>query len=278
MASFVDYENFEFVRHDVCEPWSIECDRIYHLACPASPVQYGKNPVRTMKTAFLGTLHALECARDSNARLVVTSTSEIYGDPQVTPQVESYWGNVNPIGPRACYDEGKRAAEALVTSWHLQHRGDQRVARLFNTYGPRMAADDGRLIPNFILQAMRGEPMTIYGDGLQTRSFCYVSDTVDALIRLMDDDLHVRSHTSGSPVPIFNVGNPDERTVLSVSESIASAVGINHEVVHERAVRDDPRQRRPDISKISSQLEWLPQVSYDDGIRMTVDWFKKEYY
>lgn len=230
-----------------------------------------------MKTAFLGTLHALECARDSNARMLLTSTSEIYGDPQVSPQEESYWGNVNPVGPRSCYDEGKRAGEALVASWNKQHRGEQRIARLFNTYGPRMAPDDGRLIPNFILQALRGHAMTIYGDGLQTRSFCYVSDTVDALIRLMEHDFSVRSGRLGTTVPIFNIGNPDERTILSVSESVAMTVGsdLRHEFV--RGVPDDPRQRKPDITMAANILGWSPMIGYGDGIRTTVDWFKKEY-
>ena len=279
---------FEFLRHDVCDPWHIECDRIYHLACPASPVHYQRNPVRTIKTATIGTLNALECARDTGARLLITSTSEVYGDPSVHPQPETYWGHVNPTGIRACYDEGKRVGESLATSWAQQYGTDVRIARLFNTYGPRMAFEDGRLIPNFMLQAMRGEPMTVYGSGGQTRSFCFVSDTVEALLRLMEVEITVerRAAFSPHPIPVVNVGNPDERSILSVAEDVATAIldldsGRPYDSPRSAATvefrplpQDDPRQRCPDISRARAMLDWNPKVGYVEGIRTTAQWFK----
>lgn len=259
---------FEFVRHDVCDPWQIECDRVYHLACPASPVHYSRNPVQTIRTAFMGTMHALQCARDARARMLVTSTSEIYGDPTVSPQPETYWGNVNPVGPRACYDEGKRAGEALCVSWAQQYGTDVRIARLFNTYGPGMASDDGRLIPNFIVQALRGEPITVYGDGAQTRSFCFVSDTVECLVRMMEAP-------PGGEVPILNVGNPDERTISSVAESVLRlARRRSDDVRHVGLPTDDPRQRRPDTARVTRALAWTPAVSFDTGLHQTYEWFR----
>jgi len=265
---------FEFLRHDVCEPWHIECDELYHLACPASPVHYQRNPVRTIKTATLGTLNALECARNTGAKLLITSTSEVYGDPFVHPQPESYWGNVNPVGPRSCYDEGKRVGESLAVAWSGQYGTDVRIARLFNTYGPRMALRDGRLIPNFIMQAVAKESLTIYGDGSQTRSFCYVSDTVDGLVRLMAmPQNHMDPTRGGGPVPIMNIGNPDERTIRSVAEDVILAFGGQGYIKMLPLPEDDPKQRCPDISIAKRFLRWEPKVSYKDGIAKTIAWF-----
>ena len=265
----------EFVRHDVCEPFHVECDVLMHLACPASPVHYQRNPVRTIKTAVQGTIHALECARDSNAVIVIASTSEVYGDPLTSPQVETDWGNVNPVGERACYDEGKRCAEALATSWARQYGTRVRIARVFNTYGPRMAGGDGRLIPNFITQALRGERLTIYGDGSQTRSFCYVSDTVDALVRLAQmKDLR------DGVIPLVNVGNPDERTIASVAFDVLShvekrTVADGTRVEFRPLPSDDPRQRRPNIDRARVLLHWEPVVDYGQGLAKTVDYFRR---
>lgn len=261
--------NFEFHRHDVCEPWNIECDVVFHLACPASPVQYQRNPVNTIKTAVIGTLNALECARNANSKIVIASTSEVYGDPQVHPQVESYVGHVNPIGKRACYDEGKRAGEALAVSWAQQYKTDIRIARIFNTYGPRMAHDDGRLIPNFIMQAMRKEPLTVYGDGRQTRSFCYVTDTVRGLILLSEME------RDRMKVPVVNIGNPDERSILSVAKDVQSAFDYAPDLISLPLPEDDPRQRCPDITLAKTILGWEPKIDYVDGIVHTVAWFRE---
>lgn len=259
---------FTFLNHDVCEPWSMDCDRIFHLACPASPVQYQRNRVRTMKVIFLGTLHALECARDAGARMVVSSTSEIYGDPEVHPQREDYNGNVNILGPRSCYDEGKRAAESLIYSWMEQYPTDVRMARIFNTYGPRLAVDDGRIISNFICQLIRGEHLTIYGDGLQTRSLCYVSDMVDGLIRLM---MVLRSDSLRTPV---NLGNPDEHCVSYIAEHISSLFKITPNIMFTPLPKDDPCRRKPDITRAINLLGWEPKVSFEIGISDTIDWFQ----
>lgn len=269
IAHLLDHRNFEFLRHDVCEPWHIECDRIYHLACPASPVHYQRNPVRTIETAVLGTRNALECARSTRARLLITSTSEIYGDPEEHPQKETYVGHVNTLGPRACYDEGKRVGESLATSWAAQFGTDVRIARLFNTYGPRMAFKDGRLIPNFVMQAMRGEPLTVYGSGEQTRSFCFVADTVDGIMRLME------MSRADDAVPVVNIGNPDERTIESVARDVIAAFGGGS--VDKRPLpADDPKQRCPDITRARTLLGWEPKVSYADGIRRTIAWFREQ--
>ena len=269
LSKVITHSRFEFWRWDVCDPWHIECDRIYHLACPASPVQYQRNPVRTIKTAAIGTLNALECARDAGARLLIASTSEVYGDPAVHPQHEGYCGNVNPIGDRACYDEGKRVGEALASSWARQYGTDARIARIFNTYGPRMASDDGRMVPNFVLQALEGDPLTVYGDGSQTRSWCYVKDTVDGLIRLMEADLE----KMGLPV-VVNVGNPDERTVLNTASDIIEAAGCEFRIDHQELPQDDPKQRCPDITRARELLHWEPRTSFEEGIRYTVEWFR----
>jgi UDP-glucuronate decarboxylase len=269
IAHLIGHRNFEFMRHDVCEPWHVECDRIYHLACPASPVHYQRNPVRTIETAVLGTRNALECARSSRARLLITSTSEVYGDPESHPQKEEYVGHVNTLGPRACYDEGKRVGESLATSWASQFGTDVRIARLFNTYGPRMAFEDGRLIPNFVLQAMRKKPLTVYGDGRQTRSFCYVSDTVDGIVRLMEME------RPDSGVPVVNIGNPDERTIESVARDVIEAFGEGS-IEHKSLPADDPKQRCPDISRAKRLLGWQPRVDYSEGIQRTISWFRAQ--
>jgi UDP-glucuronate decarboxylase len=267
VAHLLDGANFEFVRHDVIEPILLEVDWIFNLACPASPPHYQHNPVKTVKTSVMGTLNMLGLAKRVRARVLQASTSEVYGDPAVHPQPESYWGNVNPIGPRSCYDEGKRVAETLMMDYHRQNGVDTRIARLFNTYGPRMRADDGRVVSNFIVQALRGEPMTVYGDGSQTRSFCYVDDMVAGLVRLMEhegEDVHL-------PV---NLGNPRETTMLELAEAVAAAVGCEPRVAHMPLPPDDPSRRRPDISRAKSLLGWEPAVPLEEGVEHTVAWFR----
>ncbi len=256
---------FEFDRHDVNQPFVIECDQIFHLACPASPIHYQRNPVRTIRTCVEGTLHALECAREVGARLFIASTSEIYGDPAEHPQTETYWGNVNPIGPRACYDEGKRCAEALAVSFARQYGTDVRIARIFNTYGPRMHENDGRVVSNFVVQALRGEAITIYGDGKQTRSFCYVSDLVEAAIRFMNVDVD-----SATPL---NLGNPHECTIGEIATMVGELTGSRSEVVYRSLPVDDPVRRRPDISRARALIGWEPAVALADGLRRTIDDF-----
>jgi len=254
----------DFIRHDVCEPFHVECDQIYHLACPASPEHYQRNPVRTIQTAVLGTMHALQLARDTGARLLLTSTSEVYGDPDVSPQPEAYNGNVSCTGPRACYDEGKRCGEALAASWRQQYGTDVRIARLFNTYGPRMASGDGRLIPNFITQALRGEPLTVYGDGQQTRSFCFVSDTVRGLMMLMN---------TVSPPPVVNIGNDDERMILAVAQDVNILTRNAAGIAHRPLPTDDPRQRRPSLA-LARGLGIEALVPFTEGLSTTVEWFR----
>ena len=259
--------NFTFVHHDVQQPYDFGCDRIYHLACPASPVHYQRDPVRTIKTAFLGTMYALQNADRCGARVLIASTSEVYGDPSITPQHESYFGNVNTVGVRSCYDEGKRAGESLAYSWVQQHRTDVRVARIFNTYGPFMAPGDGRLIPNFISQALRGRDITVYGDGSQTRSFCYVEDTVRGLELLMETDIPVK-------FPVVNIGNPDERTVMSMATMAVELTRSSSSIVFKPLPGDDPRQRCPDITRAGDWLGWYPQIGLYDGYNKTIEWFK----
>lgn len=256
---------FELIRHDVVEPILLEVDRIYNLACPASPVHYQFNPVKTIKTNVVGTLNVLGLAKRVRARILQASTSEVYGDPEVHPQPESYWGHVNPIGPRANYDEGKRVAETLMFSYHRQNGVDIRVARIFNTYGPRMAEDDGRVVSNFVVQALRGEPLTIYGDGSQTRSFCYVSDLVEGLVALMEAEDFV------GPV---NLGNPGEFTVRELAETILRMTGSSSHVESHPLPEDDPRQRRPDITLARERLGWSPSISLEDGLVRTIDYFR----
>ena len=257
--------DFELIRHDVTFPFHVESDRIYNLACPASPVHYRFNPIKTIRTNIMGILHCLELARETRARVLQASTSEVYGDPTVHPQPESYWGNVNPIGPRACYDEGKRCAETLMADYHRQEEIDIRIARIFNTYGPRMSSGDGRVVSNFIVQALRGEDLTVYGNGLQTRSFCYVDDLVGGLTALMD--------YRGNPGPV-NLGNPVEFTMLELAEEVIRQVGGPSKVVFGPLPQDDPKQRRPDIGLARTLLEFAPKTDLAEGIGRTVEYFR----
>lgn len=257
---------FEFVRHDVTGPIIAEVDQIYHLACPASPVHYQWNPVKTIKTNVLGTYHALGLAKRVRARILLASTSEIYGDPTVHPQPESYWGNVNPIGIRSCYDEGKRVAETLVMDYHRQHKLQTRIARIFNTYGPNMAVNDGRVMSNFICQALNDQPVTIYGDGSQTRSFCYVSDLVDGLMRLMASD---------EVMPV-NLGNDAEITMIELVESIERILGKPLARTNRPLPQDDPTRRRPDLTRARQCLGYEPRVNLEQGLRETIAFFRKE--
>ena len=257
--------NFELVRHDVVQPIVIEVDQIFHLACPASPVHYQRNPVRTIRTAVQGTLNMLDMAREVRARIMIASTSEIYGDPLEHPQRETYWGNVNPIGPRACYDEGKRCAEALTVSYKQQYGIETRIARIFNTYGPRMHPNDGRVVSNFIVQGLRGEPITVYGEGLQTRSFCFVTDLIDAFCRLMNLD--------HDPGPI-NLGNPRELTVVDLAKMTIQQLGSKSPLVKEPLPADDPVRRKPDIARAEEILKWRPKVPIEEGLARTIEYFK----
>ena len=257
---------FELIRHDITEPILLEIDEIYNLACPASPVHYQHNPVKTIKTNIMGALNMLGLAKRVNARILQASTSEVYGDPREHPQKEGYWGNVNPIGPRACYDEGKRCAESLMTSYHKQNGVDIRVVRIFNTYGPKMLADDGRVVSNFIVQALRGEAITIYGDGSQTRSFCYVDDLVNALIMMMECDDFT------GPV---NLGNPVEFTILELAKRVQALINSDLELVYKPLPEDDPVQRQPDITLAKRKLDWQPRIAIDEGIVKTIDYFRE---
>lgn len=257
---------FELIRHDITHPIYLEVDRIFNLACPASPVHYQINPVKTIKTNVLGTLNVLGLAKRVKARVLQASTSEIYGDPLEHPQKETYWGNVNPIGPRSCYDEGKRVAEALFFDYYRQNNVDIRVVRIFNTYGPRMLVNDGRVVSNFIVQALKNEPITVYGDGSQTRSFCYISDLVEGLLKMMDCDGFV------GPV---NLGNPAEYTILELAQMIKELTNSKSEIVFKPLPKDDPTRRRPDISLAREKLNWEPKVSIRDGLLKTIDYFKK---
>jgi UDP-glucuronate decarboxylase len=252
---------FELVRHDVTEPIVVEVDQIYHLACPASPVHYQRNPVRTIRTAVEGTLNMLDMAREVHAPILIASTSEIYGDPKEHPQSEPYWGHVNPIGPRACYDEGKRCAETLTVAYATQYGVSARIARIFNTYGPRMHENDGRVVSNFVLQALRGEPITIYGDGQQTRSFCYVSDLIEGFIRLMA--------LPEDPGPV-NLGNPRESTIEELADLVLRMTGSKSALVREPLPIDDPTRRCPDITKAKRLLGWEPRVPLEEGLGQTI--------
>lgn len=258
---------FELVRHDVVEPILLEVDQVYNLACPASPVHYQFNPVKTVKTNVMGTIHMLGLAKRVKARFLQASTSEVYGDPAVHPQVESYWGNVNPIGIRSCYDEGKRVAETLSMDYHRQNGVDVRIVRIFNTYGPRMNPDDGRVVSNLIVQALRGEPMTIYGDGSQTRSFCYVDDLVEGLIRTMD--------LEGDFTGPVNLGNPGEFTIRELAERIRAMTGTTAQLEFRPLPQDDPARRRPDIGLARAKLGWEPSVPLAEGLEPTIRYFDK---
>jgi UDP-glucuronate decarboxylase len=258
---------FELIRHDVTDPFKFEVDQIYNLACPASPPHYQYNPIKTTKTSVMGAINCLGLAKRVKARVFQASTSEVYGDPAVHPQPESYWGNVNPIGRRSCYDEGKRCAETLFFDYHRENGVDIRVVRIFNTYGPRMNPDDGRVVSNFIVQALRGEDITVYGDGSQTRSFCYVDDLIEGFLRLMN-----QTETVG---PI-NIGNPGEFTMLQLAEVVLKQVGGKSKIVHKDLPADDPRQRQPDITLAKKYLKWEPKVPLEQGIEKTIEYFRGE--
>jgi UDP-glucuronate decarboxylase len=268
LEDLLNMPRFEFIRHDVTFPLYVEVDQIYHLACPASPVHYQRDPVQTTKTCVVGALNMLGLAKRLGAPVLLSSTSEVYGDPAVHPQPESYWGNVNPIGPRSCYDEGKRAAETLFFDYFRQHKLKIKVARIFNTYGPRMHPNDGRVVSSFIVQALSGIPITLYGDGSQTRSFCYIDDTVEGLIGLM-----------GSPDEVtgpVNIGNPDEFTMLELAKKVLAMTGSNSPVEYHPLPVDDPVRRRPDITLARQLLGWEPVVPFDAGMTITVDYFRQQ--
>ena len=261
---FLKNPKFKFVEHDITSPYEDSADQIYNLACPASPVQYQKDPVFTFKTSVIGMYNMLELAHSCKARILQASTSEIYGDPLEHPQKETYWGNVNPIGVRSCYDEGKRAAETLCMDFNRQFKVDVRIARIFNTYGPNMAPDDGRVVSNFIIQALKNEPLAIYGDGSQTRSFCYVSDMVDGLIKLMNS-------TEIGPI---NLGNQDEFTIKELASEIIKLTNSKSQIVNKPLPQDDPKQRKPDITLAKSKLNWSPTIKLNEGLKHTIDYFK----
>lgn len=261
-----DNRRFELIRHDVTEPILLEVDRIFNLACPASPIHYQYNPVKTIKTSVMGAINMLGMAKRVHARILQASTSEVYGDPDVHPQTEDYWGNVNPIGIRSCYDEGKRVAETLFMDYHRQNRVDIRIVRIFNTYGPRMLANDGRVVSNFIVQALKGEDITIYGSGEQTRSFCYVSDLIEAIIRMMDQNDAI------GPV---NIGNPHEFTMLELAQKVIDLTGSKSKIVYLSLPGDDPKKRKPDISRAKKVLSnWEPVVQLEEGLRKTISYFE----
>lgn len=265
IIKLLDNHRFELIRHDVIEPVLLEVDQIYNLACPASPIHYQYNPVKTVKTSVMGMINMLGLAKRVRARILQASTSEVYGDPLIHPQREEYWGNVNPIGLRSCYDEGKRIAETLMMDYHRQNHVDTRIARIFNTYGPRMLEDDGRVVSNFIVQALRGKPLTLYGSGEQTRSFCYVDDLVEALIRLMNvDDVH-------EPV---NLGNPGEFTIRQLADEVIKMCGSKSEIEYLPLPEDDPKQRQPNITRAQELLGWNPTIALREGLSKTVDYFK----
>ena len=259
-------DNFEFIRHDITQPIYLEIDQIYHLACPASPSKYQKDPVQTIKTNFLGTMNMLDLAKRQSARILLTSTSEVYGNPAVSPQVEEYWGNVNPIGERSCYDEGKRIAETLMIEYHKKWEVDIRIARIFNTYGPRLEINDGRVVSNFICQALQGEDITIYGKGEQTRSFCYVDDTVKGLVNLM--------HQVGYSYPI-NIGNPEEIRVAELAGLVKEITGSGSAIRYHDLPPDDPNKRKPDISKAKDILGWQPTITLRVGLEKTISYFQE---
>ena len=268
IAHLLSNPNFELMRHDVIQPIYAEVDWIFNLACPASPVHYQRDPVRTIKTNVMGALNSLGCAKQNQARVLQASTSEVYGDPKVHPQPESYRGAVNPIGIRACYDEGKRTAETLFFDYHRQHGLDIRVVRIFNTYGPRMTANDGRVVSNFIMQALTGEDITIYGNGTQTRSFCYVDDLIDGIVKMMNAENFI------GPV---NLGNPGEFTMLELAELILKLTGSKSKIVYQPLPQDDPTQRCPVIDLAKEKLNWTPTVKLEDGLKVTIDYFRENY-
>ncbi len=259
--------HFEYLRHDITNPIYIEVDQIYNLACPASPVHYQYNPIKTIKTSVMGSINTLGLAKRIKARILQASTSEVYGDPEVHPQQEAYWGRVNPIGIRSCYDEGKRAAECLMMDYHRQNHVDVKIVRIFNTYGPRMAVQDGRVVSNFIVQALKGEAITVYGDGSQTRSFCYVDDLIDGLIRMMDSP-------EGFTGPV-NMGNPEEFTIRQLAETVIRMTGSRSRIIYRPLPQDDPVQRRPDIALAREKLGWEPRTPLSEGLEKTIAYFRK---
>lgn len=266
VEALMDYHNFELLRHDVTKELLVEVDQIYNLACPASPVHYQYNPVKTMKTSVMGAINMLGLAKRVHARILQASTSEVYGNPHVHPQPEEYWGNVNPIGIRSCYDEGKRAAETLFFDYHRQNNVDIKVIRIFNTYGPNMNPNDGRVVSNFIVQALKGQDITIYGDGSQTRSFCYVSDLVEGMIRMMNS-------RDGFTGPV-NLGNPGEFTMLELAEKVLAQTGSSSKIIYEPLPQDDPTQRKPVIDLAKKELDWEPTIPLDEGLSKTIEYFK----
>ena len=266
IESLLDKHHFELIRHDVTKELLVEVDQIYNLACPASPVHYQYNPVKTMKTSVMGAINMLGLAKRVKARVLQASTSEVYGNPNVHPQPEEYWGNVNPIGIRSCYDEGKRAAETLFFDYSRQNGVDIKVSRIFNTYGPNMNANDGRVVSNFIVQALKGEDITIYGDGTQTRSFCYVDDLVEGMIRMMNS-------RDGFTGPV-NLGNPQEFTMLELAEKVISLTGSRSKIVHKPLPQDDPTQRKPVIVLAKKELDWTPKIALNEGLARTIEYFK----
>jgi UDP-glucuronate decarboxylase len=267
VAHLIGQPGFELVRHDVIDPFKYEVDQIYNLACPASPPHYQFNPIKTTKTSVMGAINCLGLAKRVKARVFQASTSEVYGDPEVHPQPESYWGHVNPIGRRSCYDEGKRCAETLFFDYHRENKVDIRVVRIFNTYGPRMHPNDGRVVSNFIMQALRGEDITIYGDGSQTRSFCYVDDLIEGFVRLMNQDEII------GPV---NIGNPGEFTMLQLAELVIKLTGSKSQLVHKPLPSDDPKQRRPDITLAKKHLGWEPTIPLEEGLSRTIAYFRTQ--
>ncbi|MGE0254417.1 MAG: UDP-glucuronic acid decarboxylase family protein [Alphaproteobacteria bacterium] len=266
IAHLLERTNFELMRHDVTFPLFVEVDQIYNLACPASPIHYQFDPVQTTKTSVHGAINMLGLAKRTRAKILQASTSEVYGDPTVHPQPESYWGHVNPIGPRACYDEGKRCAETLFCDYNRQHRVNIRIARIFNTYGPRMHPNDGRVVSTFVVQALQGKPLTVFGDGSQTRSFCYVDDLIDGLVRLM-----AAPDSATAPV---NLGNPGEYTILQIAETVRELIGARVDIRFEPLPADDPKQRQPDIARATSLLGWQPRVGLRDGLVRTIGYFE----
>ncbi|MDD2500073.1 MAG: SDR family oxidoreductase [Geobacter sp.] len=261
----MDNHRFELIRHDIVEPILLEVDRIYNLACPASPVHYQYNPVKTVKTSVMGTINMLGMAKRVKARILQASTSEVYGDPQIHPQTEDYWGNVNPIGIRSCYDEGKRVAETLMMDYHRQNKVDIRIIRIFNTYGPRMAENDGRVVSNFMLQALKNEDITVFGEGRQTRSFCYVSDLIDGMIKMMENEQDF--------IGPVNLGNPVENSILEFAEKIITITGSKSKIINKPLPQDDPKQRRPDIALAQEKLGWQPIVDLETGLNQTAEYF-----
>jgi len=266
VVHLLQHPYFELVRHDVTMPYFVEVDEIYNLACPASPIHYQYNPIKTMKTSVMGAINMLGLAKRIKAKILQASTSEVYGDPEVHPQTEAYWGHVNPIGERACYDEGKRAAETLFINYHQQNQVRIKIIRIFNTYGPRMHPNDGRVVSNFIVQALQNRDITIYGDGNQTRSFCYVDDLIEGMIRMMNTD--------DSVIGPMNMGNPGEFTILQLANKVIEMTGSSSQIVFKPLPSDDPMQRKPDISMAKAILDWEPTISLEDGLQHTISYFK----